>query len=52
MAKGIEKGMAKGIEEGIEKTRLENAKKMLVKGFSVSDIADITGLSVEEINSL
>lgn len=52
MAKGIEEGMAKGIEEGIEKTRLENAKKMLVKGFSVSDIADITGLSVEEINSL
>ena len=39
-------------EEGIEKGKIEDAKKMLSKGFSVEDIADITGLSLEEVNQL
>jgi len=30
----------------------ENARKMLARGFSIPDIADITGLSEQEIREL
>ena len=53
---GIEKGRAEGekigIEKGEKKASLENARKMKLKGFSVDDIVDITGLSSEEIEKL
>ena len=60
MVKGIEQGMAKGIAKGIEQgknegemnERLKNARRMKTKGYSIDDIADITDLSAEEINSL
>ena len=41
-----------GIEKGIEKGKLEAAKKMLVKGYSIADISDITGLSTKELERL
>ena len=43
---------AEGREEGIEKGKLEDAKKMLDKGYSIADISDITGLSAKEIERL
>ncbi len=50
------KGRAEGEEIGLEKgayaKNIENARKMKAKGFSVEDIADITGLSISEIDSL
>ena len=53
---GIEQGMKQGIEQGIEQgkksERLQNARKMIEKGIPPTDIADITGLSLEEINRL
>ena len=60
MVKGIEQGIAKGIAKGIEQgknegemnERLKNARRMKTKGYPIDDIADITGLSAEEINSL
>lgn len=45
MAKGIEKGRAEGRTEG----KIEIAKAMLAKGMSVEMIAEITGLTAEEI---
>lgn len=48
MAKGIEQGK----NEGEMNERLRNARRMKTKGYPISDIADITGLSAEEINSL
>ena len=45
---GIEKGKAEGANE----KAVEVAKKMLRKGIDVDDIADISGLSVEEIKKL
>ena len=45
---GIEKGRA----EGEHKKAIETAKKMIAKGLSIEDIAEFTGLSVEEINQL
>jgi len=47
--KGIEKGIIKGIEKGLLQGRIETAKKMHDKGFSISDIMDITGLTSGEL---
>jgi len=52
MAEGMEKGMAEGMEKGADKTNRDNAQKMKAKGFAVEDIAEISGLTVEVINSL
>ncbi|GAB6089536.1 Rpn family recombination-promoting nuclease/putative transposase [Spirochaeta dissipatitropha] len=38
--------------EGIQQARIEDARKMRDRGFSIEDIADITGLSEEEIRDL
>ena len=38
--------------EGREETNRENARKMKAKGFAIEDIAEITGLTAEEIESL
>lgn len=47
-AKGMAQGMAKGRAEAIE----ENARKMKSKGYTIADIAEITGLTVAEIAAL
>ena len=41
-----------GIVEGEQRKNLENAKRMKDKGFSLKDIADITGLNIDEIIKL
>ena len=46
------KGEIKGKIEGKIEQQLEIAKKGLVKGMSVEDIADLTGLSIQEIEIL
>ena len=38
--------------KGMEKNKLDTARKMKSKGFSLADIADITGLTKEEIKNL
>jgi predicted transposase/invertase (TIGR01784 family) len=47
-----EEGMERGIEQGVNKTKIEMAQKALEKGLSIEDIADLTGLSVEEIEQI
>lgn len=53
---GLEEGRAEGLEEGrakgVEEARKQSAVRMKAKGFSAEDIADITGLSLEEIADL
>ncbi len=44
--------LAKGKAEGKEEEKEATAKRMLVKGMSLPDIADITGLSVNAIQGL
>ena len=55
-AEGVEIGRAEGVEigraEGVNKTNIDNACKMKAKGYDIDDIADITGLSKEEIERL
>ncbi len=49
----IEKrGEERGKQQGMQQARREDARKMLNRGFSVADIADITGLSEQEITDL
>lgn len=60
LAEGLAEGRAEGLAEGrmegevigVEKEKIRNAQKMKAKGYSVSDISDITGLSVQEIEEL
>ncbi len=49
---GLEEGMEKGIEKGIEKKARETAVKLIKKGMSNADIAEITDLSIEEIEKI
>ena len=50
--KGRAEGRAEGHAEGRAEERMENARKMKEKGFSVMDISEITGLTIEEIQQL
>ncbi len=47
-----ERGIQQGMQQGMQQNARENALKMKSREFSVKDIADITGLTVEEIQSL
>lgn len=42
----------RGLEKGLEEGHKEDARKMRNRGFSIEDIADITGLSQDEIRKL
>ena len=52
LAEGRAEGLAEGLEEGLLKGKLQSAQKMKEKGFPITDIAEITGLSTEEIERL
>ena len=49
---GFKKGEVKGRAEGINEANRENARKMKTKGLDAGMIAEITGLTEDEINSL
>ena len=48
MAEGMERGMA----EGMSKAHYETARKMKAKGFDSKEIAELTGLTEQEIELL
>ena len=50
--KGREEGRAEGIAIGVDQAKIEIARRMLAKGFSVPDICEATGLSEAELLSL
>lgn len=50
--KGEREGIEKGERAGEKKAKLETAKKMLEKGFSIELIKEITGLSEEQIQNI
>ena len=52
IAEGIEKGRAEGIEKGERAERLATARRMKAKECDVSFIAEMTGLSLEEVESI
>ena len=52
MKTATDKAIAKGRAEGRAEERRANALKMKAKGYAVEDIAEITGLTAEEIAAL
>ena len=52
IAIGEERGISLGITQGEHKKAVETAKKFLSMGLSIKQIADGTGLSIEEIEKL
>ncbi len=52
IAKGKAEGKAEGIAEGETKKARETAKKLIAKGMPTTDIAEVTGLTPEEIQAL
>lgn len=51
-AEGLAEGRAEGLAEGRSSEKNEIAKKMKAKGQPTDFIADITGLTIEEIEKL
>ena len=49
---GIQKGIQKGIQEGKQQTKYEVICKMRQNGISIEQIAQMTGMQLEEINTL
>ena len=49
---GIEQGIEQGIVQGIEQNRKEMVAAMKGKGISMEVIADISNLSIEEVEKL
>ncbi len=52
MAKGIEKGIEQGIEKGEYQKAVMTAQKCLLKGMTIMDTAEITELSIEEVQAI
>jgi predicted transposase/invertase (TIGR01784 family) len=50
--KGIKKGIEQGIEQGIERTTRELALKMLRRGMERGEVSEITGLSMEQLQTI
>lgn len=52
IAEGMAQGIAQGITEGIERGKLQTARNMLRKGMAPALIAEVTGLSLPQIEDL
>ncbi len=49
---GHAKGLAEGLAEGEAQKARETARKLLAKGMSIPDIAEVTGLTPEDLQSI
>ena len=52
LERGLERGLATGREEGAYQKALETARRLVIRGFSPEDIADLTGLDLLQIEEL
>ncbi len=52
LSQGRAQGRAEGFAEGEAKANRENARRMKTKGYPLEDIAEVTGLSPEEVERL
>ena len=49
---GLQRGLQQGLQQGAQQEKLENARKMKAKGYAIEDIAEITGLTQEQVEQL
>ena len=52
MERGLEQGLEKGLEQGRNEERLQLIRKMVSRGMTPELISDMTGLSLEEIETI
>lgn len=52
LEQGLEKGLERGLEQGAARKQSEIAQRMKAKGLSNDEIAELIGLSVEEIDAI
>jgi predicted transposase/invertase (TIGR01784 family) len=52
MESAMIKRLEKGLEEGEQDRNIEIVKDLLTRGYTVDELAQITGLSTDDINSL
>ena len=54
--KGLREGMQKGLQqgklEGVHQEKIDTVHRMTAKGFSVEDIAEIAGLSADDVRKI
>ena len=50
--KGIQEGIEQGFEQGIEQNKKEMLLNMYNKNLTISEISDLTGLNIEEIEKI
>ena len=48
---GFERGIERGIEKGIERGKIEVAYKLIAKGMSLDEAADVAGVTVDVLRS-
>ena len=48
--RGYKEGVSDGISQGEHQKAIETAKKFLTMGISIEQVAQGTGLSIEEVN--
>ena len=51
-AEGLEKGLAEGRAEGTKQAQIDIARKLKDRGCAVEEIADITGLTLNELKEI
>ena len=51
-AEGVSFGLEQGLERGAYQKALETAKKLLLRGYSSEDIAELSGLTLSQVQEL
>ena len=49
---GLEQGRLEGLERGAYQKALETARKLIIRGYAPEDIADVSGLSLSQVQEL
>ncbi|MBO5731344.1 MAG: hypothetical protein J6R67_09105 [Treponema sp.] len=49
---GLQQGIEQGLERGAHQKALETAKKLIARGYEPEDIADLSGLTISQIQEL
>ena len=49
---GLQQGIERGIEQGAYQNKLEIAQKLIARGYSLEEIADVSGLTIYQVQSL
>ena len=52
LVQGLEQGLEQGLDQGRNEERLQLIRKMVSRGMSPDLISEMTGLSIEEIETL